>query len=111
MRTKFIAFTNKDPVFYRIDDAIWRRIVMIPFYTKFCPNSSHRNSEERKSDPGLTHKLTDIRYAQAFIKFLINYRIRSTGDHIEPTENIKRRTEEIMRNNRQFSLFQKIYKN
>jgi putative DNA primase/helicase len=69
--TKFVVLINDIPTFSSNDDALWRRITVIPFRNKFVTNPKRAN--ERKADDTL-YKLfefrTDIYYA--FINLILD---------------------------------------
>ena len=67
----FIA-CNNTPTIDTTDAGVWRRLVCVPFTTRFVPNPTLVN--ERKIDEMLSHNIDeDIEWRQSFMNILISY--------------------------------------
>lgn len=69
-RTKLLVVTNTVPTFTTNDDALWRRVVVVPFNTVFVDNPTQPN--ERKADSSLFVLCKGISMKQALMSKLVS---------------------------------------
>ncbi|WUR03089.1 putative DNA primase/helicase [Vairimorpha necatrix] len=71
LRTKFVVTMNDIPSFSTVDDALWRRVKILPFQSKFVDKP--KNKHEKKMDRDLGHAIeTDITLKTSLFALLIH---------------------------------------
>lgn len=101
-KTKFAIACNDIPEFSNNDDAIWRRIRIIKFNTKFVTNPNNIN--EKLLNPDLLNIInTNLEWRQSFMNILLD---NLTVTPVIPT-NIKLLTSQYLDISRNFSSYLK----
>lgn len=82
LRTKFVIAMNSLPTFTRVDDALWRRLVVINFGIKFTRIPKHKH--EKRINEHLLDQIEDNpQLYNQFIQLLLQY---YTGSSISESE-------------------------
>jgi len=93
MEAKFFLACNEKPIIKGEDEALWRRLRVVSFPSKFVDEPKEEN--EYKIDRTLPSKMReDITWRQTFLNILIDYYYRDIGEPDSVKENTKEYKEE-----------------
>lgn len=104
LTSKFVISMNELPSFTTNDEALWRRILILPFRTKFCSHPKHKYEKVRAEDLTRSFASNNDLYNQLVNLLLVHYS-PDTNVLDEMPESCKLVFETVKSRNSLYSLF------